>query len=235
MWKDIFGKYNLRARLSPCIILISPILINLYLLFESVRTISTTIIITIVAFAISNLLVLLARYNESKKIRVILDKKVLAQEILSPLDRTIDLSTKKRYYNFLNSKIEDLELNEQLEDEKIIKEKCITAVRWLKEYTRHESEFPLVMEENINTGFCRNLYGLKTHGIFICVILIIMLGIFSIIKFGDLSINISSEIIISVIIDFIYLFLWIFVVNKELINNIYLKYSKALLACCDKK
>ena len=66
---ELFGKYNLRARLSPSIILISPILLNMYLFFEIVREISTTVIITITSSAIINLLVLISRYKGSEKIK----------------------------------------------------------------------------------------------------------------------------------------------------------------------
>ena len=231
---ELFGKYNLRARLSPSIILISPILLNMYLFFEIVREIATTVIITITSSAIINLLVLISRYKGSEKIKKVLkDKKVFAQEMLSPLDTRIDASTKKRYYKFLNENIKDLNLNYEIKDSQIIFIKCNTAVKWLKEYTRDEEKFPLVFEENINTGFCRNLYGLKNMGLFICLALITIKGLY-VYSYSSIE-SVSVNIVLASMVDVIYIILWTVFINKKFVQKTYEKYAIALLKSCDGK
>lgn len=117
MFNGLFDEYNLRARLSPGIILISPILLNLYLLIEQVRELSTTIVIFVVAFAVSNFLMLVSRNCGSKVIKKLVNdkefKQVFAQDLLVPNNNNniIDKMTLSRYYLYLNSNIKDLNLS----------------------------------------------------------------------------------------------------------------------------
>ena len=44
------------------------------------------------------------------------------------------------------------------------------AISFLREITRDTSKFPLVLAENINYGFRRNLWGLKAYGLVIAIL-----------------------------------------------------------------
>ena len=146
----------------------------MYLLIHSVREISTTIVVSIASICIVNLLTIISRYNSEGKVNKILKKdEVLAYELLSPLNNVIDKEVKQTYYKFLNKNINGLDLSFELTDITIIKTKCYRAVRWLKERASDKEKFPIVKEESINTGFCKNMYGYKFYGIILNVVLII--------------------------------------------------------------
>lgn len=233
--KELFDKYNLRARLSPMIILISPIVLNMYLLVEEVRELSTTIVVAITAAALINLLILFSRHK-AVKVNNILDKKnSLAQEILSPLNNDIKINklTKQRYYDFINTNVSYINLSFEVEDEVEIKKQCNDAIIWLKQRARGDKRFKLVEEEGINTGFCKNMYGIKSYGIAINIILVLVIGIYNYIMYGFNISSLSMETLLCIGIDITFLLIWVFVVNKELINSVYRKYGIALLATCD--
>lgn len=233
MWERLFDRYNLRARLSPSLILLSPVLINIYLLIGSVRELATTIIVVVISLALSNLLILFSRYKGDKKIKNIISNEVMATRLLMPDDDNIDEITKKRYYKYFNENISDLELNIEINDRTILMKKCKTAIKWLKEKTRDKEKYALVFEENINIGFCKNIYGLKTLGI-ISTIGIIVIIIFYYLYFKKINImELPVEAILSISIDFAYLIIWTSVVTKKLVIYIYKKYAKALLGACD--
>ena len=59
---NLFDTYNIRARLSVYVIVISPIVLTLYSLFESVRTFSFSTIFIAILFAFSNYLFALQRF-----------------------------------------------------------------------------------------------------------------------------------------------------------------------------
>lgn len=233
--KELFDKYNLRARLSPMIILISPILLNMYLLVEEVRELSTTIVVSITAWALINLLILFSRYKGSKVNNVIDKKNSLAQEVLSPLNEDIKINKlmKQRYYDFINSNVSYINLSFELEDETEIKHQCHAAITWLRERARSDERFKLVVEEGINTGFCKNMYGIKNYGIVINIILLLVLLIYNYMMYGFNILSLTTEALLCIGIDILFLIIWMFVVNKELINSVYRKYAIALLATCD--
>ena len=52
---DIFGVYNIRSRISVGLVVLAPLLIQAYMLIPEVRNISSTFVITIITFALSNL------------------------------------------------------------------------------------------------------------------------------------------------------------------------------------
>lgn len=229
MWFNLFDNYNIRARLCPSLILLSPVLINMYLIIDIIRELSTTIVVFIVSLAISNLLILISRYQGDKKIEKILDKDVLADNILKPTNNILDNITKQRYYDFLNKNIKDVNLNMKCDNEDEYK----TSIKWLKRQTRDKSKHSLIFEENINIGFCKNLYGLKCYGIVVSISLITILLVYSYIKFELSIVTIPLEIILSLCIDIMFLLIWIFAVNRKIINLTYKKYSLALLESCD--
>ena len=51
---DIFGVYNIRSRISVGLVVLAPLLIQAYMLIPEVRNISSTFVITIITFALSN-------------------------------------------------------------------------------------------------------------------------------------------------------------------------------------
>lgn len=60
---DIFGVYNIRSRISVGLVVLAPLLIQAYMLIPEVRNISSIFVITIITFALSNLMIIVALYK----------------------------------------------------------------------------------------------------------------------------------------------------------------------------
>lgn len=212
---SIYDAYNLRARLCVSIFLFSPILINLYLQIEEIKNISTTTIIVISIVALSNLsnIVIRKKAKESyanKKRKYVCDyfftnlDTMTRERICSKLGKT-----GKKLSEFTESNDESYELMK-------------SVLYQLKEVTRKND---IVKEENINYGFTRNLLSVKTIGIMINILLILVQIVIY------LSNLISSTIFLIVTaVDIFYLIIWIFYINEELIKFSAYNYAEALFS-----
>lgn len=149
---DIFGVYNIRSRISVGLVVLAPLLIQAYMLIPEVRNISSTFVITIITFALSNLMIIVARTNGSKALHKCFPDSLPAQQYLLPEDNTIDKYTKARYYAFFKSRLNGFEITDNATDMKAHSE---SAIKWLISQTRNSTEFPLITEENTR-NFARN-------------------------------------------------------------------------------
>lgn len=153
-----------------------------------------------------------------------------AQESLLPSSTFIDSSTKQRYYNFFSRHIKNFEVH--LDDEQM-KPLAQTAITWLIAQTRDTSKFPLIAEENMNLGFAYNLLGLKAYGIALSISGLAINATLLIFIHNKFLILAPELIIVSIILDIIFLLLWILLITKKLVIDCGRKYARALLAACD--
>ena len=93
----IFDVYNIRARLSVYIIIIAPVILTLYAMYEPVRSFSFSVVFIAILCAFSNYLFALQRYIQKDKIYGNTTAKYLYLE-----DGHINACTKKRYYRKLS-------------------------------------------------------------------------------------------------------------------------------------
>lgn len=63
----VFDVYNIRARLSVYIIVIAPMVLTLYILYEPIRSLSFSAIFVAILSAFSNYLFALQRYWQKNK------------------------------------------------------------------------------------------------------------------------------------------------------------------------
>ncbi|RHQ88930.1 hypothetical protein DWX80_18845 [Ruminococcus sp. AF21-3] len=127
---NLFDAYNLRVRFSVGLILITPVIISIYLLIPDASNFSFTVIILILCFGLCNLMMSLSRFHGRKAIAKCFGlcnlmmslsrfhgrkaiakcfpKLMPAQQMLMPNDKTLNPITKKRYHEFLSSKIKNL-------------------------------------------------------------------------------------------------------------------------------
>lgn len=153
-----------------------------------------------------------------------------AQEYLLPSNSKIDSETKKRYYKFLSSHIDNFKICDN-DDE--MSPYVATAVTWLISKTRDVNKFPLIAEENANFGFSYNLLGLKPLGVTLSIFGIVITLILTVLCLENIiSIKIDG-ILVSLVVHLIFLVLWIFVITKELVISSGCKYARALLSVCD--
>ena len=222
---NLFDAYNLRVRFSVGLILITPVIISIYLLIPDASNFSFTVIILILCFGLCNLMMSLSRFAKC------FPKLMPAQQMLMPNDKTLNPITKKRYHEFLSSKIKNLTFKNETV---ATLNSCKSAVSWLISQTRDSNSFPLIKEETINFGFSKNLYGLKNLGIAISAFLTILQTTIIIakvhLKFGFVE---YTNLIPSTLISFLFTVIWIFFINKEWVKNSGFKYAKTLLSACD--
>ncbi len=229
---DIFGIYNIRSRISVGLVIFAPILLQAYLLIPEVRNISSTFVITIITFALSNLMIIIARTNGSKALHKCFPNCLPAQQFLLPDDTTIDKYTKERYYNFFKSRLNNFEITNNSTDMKLHVE---SAVKWLISQTRNSTEFPLIAEENANLGFAYNLLGMKYYGIIVCISLIVFdFQVIIVSPLKQITLD-AVPLLFCIFFTILYLAIWIFIINKNFVRHCAKKYALALLSACDSK
>lgn len=228
--KELFGTYNIRARINVGLIFLGPFLFHGYLLIPEIRSISSTFIITLITLSLCSLIIVLSRMYGSKALKKCYPNGLPAQTYLLPENNYIDPITKKRYYLFFETHIPEFNKNSKANE---MSDQIQSAVSWLISQTRDESQFPLIAEENMNLGFVYNLLGLKPPAISLYVILLLFDNILLLSPSCAELISNQVNFIICTIMTLLWLFLWIFIINKKLVRNCGKKYARALLSACD--
>jgi hypothetical protein len=223
---ELFDAYNIRARLSASIILLAPIAISVFLCLEEVRSLATSAVILIVLLAFANCVPILQRRHRKRKNKETKDR---AYELLLQSDNTFDSATKERYYDKLASLDESFLTLKEPDNSDEFKALCKSAVLFLRNRTRDNR---LVLEENINYGFCRNLIETKTTGIWICVLCLASVAIGSWLMFGSLC-QIPVQNGFAFIADLGILLFWIFGIKDEDVELAALNYARTLVMAID--
>ena len=222
---ELLDAYNIRARLSASIILLAPIAVTLFFLFEEVRAFATSSVILFVLLALTNCVPILQRtFGKHKTPRT-----NYAAQLLYVDDKTISAEMKKRYYAKLLKLEPSFACFEKPEESPEFKSACESAVAYLRSRTRDNH---LVQEENINYGLCRNLLSSKTAGIIISALCMVFTAIFSFLKYDALS-AISTQNYLAFTMDALLLLFWIAFVTKKAQELSGIAYAKALIASID--
>lgn len=228
--KELFGTYNIRARINVGLIFLGPFLFHGYLLVPEIRSISSTFVITLITLSLCSLIIVLSRMYGCKALRECYPQGLPAQTYLLPDDNHIDPITKNRYYLFFESHIPGFNVSNSSDE---MHKQIQSAVSWLIAQTRDESQFPLIAEENMNLGFSYNLLGLKPLAIFLYIVLLLFDGILLLFESCSELILAHLNLGICTVITVFWLFLWVFIINKKLVLNCGKKYARALLSACD--
>lgn len=229
--KELFGLFNLRARIGASAILLSPMLIHLFILFPELREISSTILTICISFSASSLLIFLMQGNGNAILKKIYPQMLPAQRMLLPSDSTMNTYTKKRCYKLFSMYIEGfLEVG----DESEINAQIDSAISWLISNTRDTTKFPVVAEENINLSYSYNLRALKYCGIILNSILL-LIDVASFVP--DLQKYYPPvdkvEIILCVALALLFMVIWIFFITYEMVRKKAERYARTLLSACD--
>ncbi|WP_294335786.1 hypothetical protein [uncultured Clostridium sp.] len=229
--KELFnnlGIYNLRARISVGIIFLAPWILELYLLIPELNSVSSTLIVGIITYGLCNIIIVYSRVLGVKAMKKCFPVLLPAQEALLPSDHYIDSVTKQRYYKFLSEHMVEFKISS---DDSEMDPYVRSAVTWLISRTRDSSKFPLIAEENMNFGFTYNLLGLKPYGIVLSSIGILFNFMLLYPHLSDFTS--CSKIIAGLMINALFLLLWIFVITRQLVISSGKKYARALLSACD--
>lgn len=242
---SIFGTYNYRARLNCALLFIAPILLEMFLVFPQFRDLYTAIPVIVVIYVFLNVFIILTRLKGSEAFSSCYKNKLLpAQQYLLPNNENLDKITKQRYYDFFKQNITGWEMleyneadNETSRSKKEVhnKDMANSAINWLIAQTRDCQKFYLLHEENMNLAASYNMLGLKLYAILLNLALLVTNITVLYFSFHPNIIftNEYASIIISTVINILFLAFWIAFVNDKLVKKSGHKYAKAILSCCD--
>lgn len=222
---ELFDAYNIRARVSVIIILFSPIILALFLCFETVFSTLSSATILLILLAFTNYMPIFQRKHTSEKT----EKTDYIAKYLSPEDNTIDAVSKERFYKRLVGLDATFTQLSQKEDPEAVQLCCKSASLFLREKTRGNR---LVLEENINYGFCKNLINSKLLGIIVCILTCVGLLVYAQIKFSTLF-SAPIRIWFTLFVTILILAFWVLCVTKKNRNDAAMRYAKAVIYAID--
>ena len=229
---NLFDRYDIRTRICAFIFVVSPFLLDAYILVDAFRNLSSTVILSVILISGSGLVTCWMRYLGNKVNQV-----DYIAEYLGPNSTAVDPQTKDRYYtklmelepNFANLRSDDLAV-------------CHTTAKdvsiWLKEKTREE-KFCLIHEENLNYGFVRNLYAVKFAFLSSFTVYNIILLVLLLVYNWELSPKeyfraMPTEHVACGLINIAFYLIWMFGINKILLDFTAKKYAKSVLGAINK-
>lgn len=221
---ELLDSYNIRARLSASIILLSPIALTVFLCFDKITTFATSTVFVALLLCFTNYLPILQRQIYRKR-----TYKNYASQLLHIDDTTIDAISKKRYYHKIMQIDDSFSLFATPSNSDEFYACCDSAVLYLRNNTRNNHT---VQEELINYGFYKNLISLKPIGITICSLLCTAISLYSWIKFKHFT-GIPTENYFAVTMNIVMLLFWIFGVTEKMFENTAKKYAKTLISSID--
>lgn len=175
---DTIDKYTMKARVFPGAIALAPALALalVYVSWDSFSMSDAFVALASVAFLV--LLADIARRSGKRIERRLLESwgGMPSTHLLRYRDGTLDHQTKRRYLKFLAEKIgEDVPTPE---DEANNPNACdgfySRCCLWLRENTRDRECFGILLEENMNYGFRRNLLGLKNTALAVTTLVVLI-------------------------------------------------------------
>lgn len=221
---DLLDSYHIRARLSVGIIFFTPIALTIFLCYPQVVSFATYSVIVCCLLALTNYLPILQRKLNGKR-----KSPNYAAEFLMPDNSELDSSTKQRYYRKLQQLDPSLKCLNTPENTPEFFSCCESAVSLLRERTRDNH---LVLEENINFGFCKNLHSIKLYGIILCIICNVLIALSSLIHNNGLS-SIPIENYLAFLVNLFLLLFWFYGVTKSTLDQTGKKYALTLLKSID--
>lgn len=147
-------------------------------------------------------------------------------------DNTFDPVTKAKTHAFLAQKLDETAPTPD-------QEKDVPATAdgfykrggdWLRENTRNSKKFPLVLAENINYGFHRNLLGLRMPGLYLNAVIVIFCGVMLYLRFPiDLTRRFDQALITVIGVAVLHALYLAFFVNEQGVFQAARLYARQLL------
>ena len=171
----VTNKYERKARLYPALLLISPFVAVGVAFISSELTGFKSVLVAVVSCGGAFLLTQLARDAGKKK-----EKRLFALwggtpsiAIFRHRDEQLDPITKKRYHEQLSILMEGVKAPSVGDEERNPEGTDKIYAAWsnfLRASTRDPKIFNLLLQENINYGYRRNIWGLRAIGISLTVV-----------------------------------------------------------------
>lgn len=242
-----FDEYSLNARVKPVLLIIFPVVVSLFILFEPSQSWPGSAVTFLVAFGVVNFAAnqMSAKGNELQLRLFERWGGAPTTIILRHSDSTIDAVTKSRYMerlSFLISNFNPTTAEYEKDNPRESDDLYASASNYLREHTRDTKKYPLIFKENVAYGFSRNLRAFKSLAIFIAT-LSLMLSLIAIYldapNLDGMSLReFSQEIPFMhyglVIIHFLMIWAWVFLVTEKWVKIRAFAYAKRLYAACEK-
>jgi hypothetical protein len=248
--KSLFSDYSLQARLYPALLVLLPPLLMLIAWFP--KLVTSTIIRTLVTFVVScGLLFFLADFSRSVGAQA--QERLLADWggwpttlWLRHSDTHLNETTKARYHAFLARHLPDVILptaDQERQNPKGADKAYSSAVDWLREQCRGTGipQAVLVLNENIDYGFRRNMLGLRPFALW-AIAATFIASVAAIIYRTAQAGHWSATALFKQTPVAVYgamtglliaLVCWVSLVRDEWVLAAGNSYARALLACCD--
>lgn len=221
---DIFDAYNIRARLCPSIIVLAPIPVTVFLCFADVISAEFSAVFLIILLAMANYIPLLQRRLQSKH-----TIHNYAADYLSKSDTTFDGLTKKRYYAKLAELSDTFSILTRSDNSDEHRHCCESAVIYLRNKTRDNH---IVLEDNINLGFSKNMLASKKIGMTICVAVLVFIAWYVLPQYASFS-EIPVNYYLAFGVNFLLLVFWLVGINKDMLEDACKRYAKTLISTID--
>ena len=168
----LFDKYSLEARLRPALFVWLPLFLTVAVWIPALYQTAAGFVGLVIACGLT---VVLAHYARARgrAAQVTLVSKWGAMPTtiwLRHSDTQLESATKLRYHQFLENQIPGWvapSREQEYKNPEAADAAYSSAVKWLLEWTRDTSKYPLVFAENISYGFRRNMYGMKPVGLMV--------------------------------------------------------------------
>jgi hypothetical protein len=235
---ELFDTYSRQARLQPALLVLAPVFFTIAVWFPRDYSLTAGLVGLGVSCGIAGLLAHIARRRGR-----IAERQLFAEWGGKPTtiwlrhrDTHLDEYTKARYISFLQRHIAGWTpptSEEEAANPEAADRRYETAVKWLLEYTRDTTKFPLVFKENISYGFRRNLYGLRIIGLFLAVVALVV----NINEQNHYYRNNSGEVhVLGVLLTCVCIIMalcWWFITTRDWVRDAADSYARALLSACD--
>lgn len=232
--------YNRRARLQPALLSLLPLFALTPLMYPGVEARATGLL-TLAAYLGGAMWLTQLGRERGKRFEAALFKEWGGKPSVAFLrhrDPTLSDATKKRYLSFLASRVRHFRpptADEERANPDKADQMYQAATDWLLAQTRDQKRFRLIFEENMNYGFRRNLWALKSVAIGVDLLLIAALGLYVCWMFWPTqsfgSINPAMLLALAVVV--IHKLAVLSIVTKEWVKTTADAYARQLLAACD--
>jgi hypothetical protein len=226
--------YEWNARLKPPLFTLLPIFVLIAVWVPEVWTVLGALGGLLAACGVTALLAQVARHRGKRlEARHPDIGPHLSTVLLRHGDERIDRFTKARYHRFLAAKGHELpSADDERDNLQDADDRFRASLTWLREATRDEKKFALLLRENTAYGFRRNLLAMKPIALPILVGCLVVNAIALWSLWPDLDTQAWAALGVEVALAGA-LAVWMFVINRDFWADASLTYGLRLLSCCD--
>lgn len=227
-----FNTYSLKARVYPSVIVLLPFFILTIVYVTNVELYYHYFTSFACLGVCSFVLAQIGRDNGKKKENGLFKHwgGKPTSMILRHSNDHLDIHTKKRFHTKLEQTIPDIKIptyEEETENLQAADEIYDSCTKFLISKTRDTSKYSLLFKENINYGFRRNLWGMKTWAIEIIAICILIHSFMMTQKFTSIeTVNTKDWMLLGIFI--LFALFWLLMVNREWVKTTAFAYAERL-------